>query len=111
VTLYPLVVALPTEPDSRQVTEEWGASLATFLASGEKVAVLAVAGRGAGGQGLLWRDALNRGIGRADVSEQLEAVRAVLATHPFLDPARVAVLGQGYGGFLAAAMLADRSAQ
>lgn len=58
--------------------------------------------RGSDGYGASFRNA-NRGAwGRVESDDLLAGIDAALGRHPEIDPERVGVLGEGYGGFLAA---------
>jgi dipeptidyl aminopeptidase/acylaminoacyl peptidase len=68
-----------------------------FLAS-RGYAVLQVNYRGSGGAGRAWREAGERGYGRAIEEDVMAALDAALATGR-VDRARVAIVGASYGGY------------
>ena len=88
-------------PES-QFAAHWRADLQALVARGWTV--LAPNVRGSSGYGRAWMAADDREK-RLDAVRDLKAVRDWLAGQPGIDPARLAVGGQSYGGFMALAAL------
>ena len=63
-------------------------------------AVVLVNYRGSTGYGTVWRDALEADVGHIELAD-VAAVRAALVADGTLDPARTAVSGGSWGGYLA----------
>jgi dipeptidyl aminopeptidase/acylaminoacyl peptidase len=88
-------------PES-QFAAHWRGDLQALLARGWTV--LAPNVRGSSGYGRDWMAADDREK-RMDAVRDLKAVRDWLAARPGIDPARLAVGGQSYGGFMTLAAL------
>ena len=65
-------------------------------------AVLVVDGRGTPGRGPGWEHLIHLDLADGILDDQVEALHAVAASHPFLDLDRVGIRGWSFGGFLAA---------
>jgi len=92
----PAVMAVHGGPES-QWRPGWHGEVAALLARGWSV--LAPNLRGSTGYGRIYA-ALDDGARRVDAFADLSALGHWLAAHPEVDPARVALLGQSYGGFM-----------
>ena len=55
-------------------------------------------GRGSGGQGTAFEQAVRGGLGLSEIDDQARAVRDVAARFPFVDGTRVGVFGWSFGG-------------
>uniref|UniRef100_A0A3Q0RSP0 Dipeptidyl-peptidase 10 (inactive) n=1 Tax=Amphilophus citrinellus TaxID=61819 RepID=A0A3Q0RSP0_AMPCI len=83
------------------VTEEFRLGWDWVLAGSEQVIVAWLDGRGSGFRG---QSVLQQRLGTADVEDQIAALE-YLVSRPFIDPARVGVFGEGYGGYITLMML------
>ncbi|MGO8968192.1 MAG: prolyl oligopeptidase family serine peptidase [Myxococcaceae bacterium] len=96
-TRVPVVLSFHDGPDAQ---ERPGFRWEYQLLLEQGLAVLAPNVRGSDGFGQRFR-ALDDGVLREQVLKDIAATLAVLARQPELDASRVAVWGEGYGGYLA----------
>ncbi len=98
---YPLITFVYGEPAAVTATDQWHGREALFhraLAEAGYV-VVSMDNRGTPApKGAPWRKAVYGTVGDLSSREQAAAVRALLARHAFLDPARVGVWGWSGGG-------------
>ncbi len=100
---YPAIVLVYGGPTVQSVQRRWGdrrGGLAVQLLTQRGYAVFALDNRGAGGHGQAFTTALYRRLGGVEVLDQLKGVEW-LRQQPFVDPARIGVLGWSYGGYMA----------
>lgn len=60
-------------PGSQIVTFQHHIDFSTYLASSENVVVVTADGRGSGGRGDRWRQAIHKRIGSVDLHDQIQA--------------------------------------
>ncbi|MEO7125801.1 MAG: alpha/beta fold hydrolase, partial [Nakamurella sp.] len=77
--------------------DSFDALRATYLDAG--IAVCQVNYRGSTGYGSEWRDALTARVGHTELSD-ISAVQDYLTVRGLIDPARCAIAGHSWGGFL-----------
>ncbi len=82
----------------RQVTQAWGSLVQQYLVQ-HGWAVFSVDGRGTPERGKAFEDAIYRAMSSVEVDDQLSGV-AWLKAQPFVDPARIALYGWSYGGYM-----------
>ena len=95
-TAMPTVFVVHGGPASAD-EDSFDALRATYLDAG--IAVCQVNYRGSTGYGSAWRDALTERIGHVELSD-IAAVHDHLVTRGLVDPARSAIAGHSWGGFL-----------
>jgi len=96
---YPAVVTVYGGPGVQVVRNAWeGADWSQALAARGFV-VWAMDNRGSSGRGHAFEAPLYRRFGKAELADQLDGVRYLLA-QGFVDPARVGIYGWSYGGFM-----------
>lgn len=71
-------------------------------------AVLVIDGRGTPYRGVAWDQSVHLDYVDVALADQVEALHALAAQHPFLDLSRVAMRGWSYGGYLTLAALLRR---
>ncbi|HEX6140219.1 MAG TPA: DPP IV N-terminal domain-containing protein [Candidatus Limnocylindria bacterium] len=100
-TRSPCVVWVYGGPHVQSVKKAWELTvhgLRRYLAQ-QGVAVLVVDNRGSAFRGLAFEAGIGRHLGSVEVDDQAAAVRQ-LAERGLIDPARVAITGGSYGGFM-----------
>jgi dipeptidyl-peptidase-4 len=103
---YPAVVMVYGGPGVQMVLDQWAPRLLWQHLADRGFVVFQLDNRGSAGRGPGFQAAIHRQLGQAELADQLAGLEA-LAAMPFVDPARVAIYGHSYGGFMAAlAMLA-----
>jgi dipeptidyl-peptidase-4 len=98
---YPVIVQVYGEPASQTVTNRWGGATALFhraLANAGYV-VVSFDNRGTPApKGAAWRKVIYGAVGELAAAEQAAAVKALAATHPYIDLDRVGIWGWSGGG-------------
>ena len=101
---YPVFVQVYGGPGAgRQVTKAWGGALHQYLVDRGWI-VFSIDGRGTPDRGKTFEDHIYRAMGGVEVADQLAGVEW-LKTQPFVDPARIAVYGWSYGGYMTLKLL------
>ena len=96
---YPAVVTVYGGPGEQIVRNAWeGADWSQVLAARGFV-IWEMDNRGSSGRGHAFEAPLYRRFGKAELADQLEGVRYLVA-QGFVDPARVGIYGWSYGGFM-----------
>jgi dipeptidyl-peptidase-4 len=98
---YPVIVYVYGEPASVTVVDRWGGSRALFhrALANEGYVIASFDNRGTPApKGAAWRKVVYGSVGDLSSKEQAAAVRALAATHPYIDVARVGVWGWSGGG-------------
>ena len=70
--------------------------------------VIVADGRGTPNRGVAWDQAVHRNLADPAVEDQVEALHAAAARHPFLDLSKVAIRGWSFGGYLTCLALLRR---
>ena len=98
---YPVIVHVYGEPASQTVTNRWGGATALFhraLANAGYV-VVSFDNRGTPApKGAAWRKAVYGAVGELAAAEQTAAVKALAATHSYIDLDRAGIWGWSGGG-------------
>ena len=107
---YPTVLFVYGGPQVQLVTNSFKGlkflRLHTLAAQG--YAVVMVDGRGSSNRGLHFEAAIKNSLGTVEIEDQVEGLQWLVANTEFIDPARVAIHGWSYGGYLALMGLAQR---
>lgn len=99
--VYPLLLHVYGEPAGQTVLDRWGGDnyLWHWMLAQEGYVVVSVDNRGTPApRGRAWRKSVYRQIGIQASADQAAALQQLLATRPYLDPARVGVWGWSGGG-------------
>ena len=100
---YPVFVQVYAGPSGGQVIRSWTNPLHQYLLDKGWI-VFSVDGRGTPRRGRQFADALHLGLGSVEVEDQLAGLEW-LKRQDFVDPARVAVNGWSYGGYMVLKLL------
>ncbi len=98
---YPLIVYVYGEPAGQTVVDRWGGNHALFhqALADEGYVIASFDNRGTPApKGAAWRKIVYGTVGDLSSKEQAAAVRALAASRPFIDAARVGVWGWSGGG-------------
>ncbi len=96
---YPLINALYGGPGSNEFSAAYVATPRPECAKG--YCVVKVNNRGTGNRGKAFLGAAYLRLGDVDIQDHADAVR-LLRKRPYIDGARVGIIGHSYGGFMAA---------
>ena len=94
----PVIMWQYSGPGSQEVVNRWRMDWDYYAAAEAGFAVVCVDGRGTGGRGTAFRDAVYKRLGHFETIDQLEAARYAAAL-PFADPDRMGIAGWSYGGY------------
>jgi dipeptidyl-peptidase-4 len=98
---YPVIVQVYGEPASQTVTDRWGGATALFHRALANAGYLVVSfdNRGTPApKGAAWRKVVYGAVGELAAVEQAAAVKALAATHSYVDVDRVGIWGWSGGG-------------
>jgi dipeptidyl-peptidase 4 len=98
---YPLIVNVYGEPAATTVNDSWGGSNRLLMAAlaDDGYLIASFDNRGTPSlKGRAWRKVIYGSIGVLSSQEQAAAVRALAASHPYVDLSRVGVFGWSGGG-------------
>ena len=95
-------------PHAQRVLKVETPHLASRWLAEQGYAVLVTDGRGTPGRGPDWEREVYGNLADPVLDDQLDALDAVLQTHPFLDSSRVGIRGWSFGGYLAALAVLHR---
>lgn len=93
----PVVMYQYSGPGSQEVLNAWHVDWENYFAM-QGYIVVCVDGRGTGGRGREFREAVYRNLGHYETIDQLRAARYA-ASLPEADPARIGIHGWSYGGY------------
>ncbi len=95
---YPVIIEVYGGPGVQRVTNSWQSLSDQYLAR-EGYVVFRLDNRGSSNRGKRFEDVIFRNMGDAEVRDQLAGV-GWLKSQPFVDPARIAIQGWSYGGYM-----------
>ena len=98
---YPTVLMVYGGPGVQTVLDEWGPRLLWQHLADRGFVVFQLDNRGSTGRGPAFQAPIHKRLGTVELEDQLAGLDALEAM-PFVDPARVAIYGHSYGGFMAA---------
>jgi len=100
---YPVVVRVYGGPGSAQVRKVWhDPADQLYLQAG--FILFSLDNRGTPNRSTAFKTAIDRRLGQLEVDDQIAGARW-LATQPYVDPARIGVIGWSYGGYMALMLL------
>ena len=105
---YPLIVYVYGGPHSQMVTDSWlgGVRMWEMMMAQKGYVVYVQDNRGTQNRGAAFEKAINRQCGQAEMDDQMEGIRTLLATCPWIDRDRIGVHGWSYGGFMTLSLAA-----
>uniref|UniRef100_A0A3B3WNV7 Dipeptidyl peptidase like 10 n=1 Tax=Poecilia mexicana TaxID=48701 RepID=A0A3B3WNV7_9TELE len=101
---YGLLLVIDSAPGGQAVSERFSLGWDSVLVSSDGVIVARLDGRGSGFQGQRILHEVHQRLGTVDVQDQIAALEFMMKLS-YIDRSRIAVFGQGYGGYLALMML------
>jgi dipeptidyl-peptidase-4 len=104
---YPVVVDVYGGPGGQTVTRGWSTGFNQYLAQHGYI-VFSIDNRGTPRRGVQFGAALYRQQGKVEVEDQVRGLD-YLATLPYVDPARIGVMGWSNGGYMTLMLLAKHS--
>ncbi|MDR1698560.1 MAG: S9 family peptidase [Prevotellaceae bacterium] len=94
---YPVVLCPYNAPNFQNATNDFRVGIEQYLVS-QGVIVVCVDGRGTGGRGTEFRNAVYMQLGQLEAHDQVAAAKE-LGKLSYIDPARIGIWGWSYGGF------------
>jgi dipeptidyl-peptidase-4 len=95
---YPVLFEHYGGPHSQQVTRGWGGALNQAIVD-KGFVVFELDNRGSANRGVAFEKAIYRSMGGPEVADQ-KAGAEYLKSLPFVDPAKIAIFGWSYGGYM-----------
>jgi dipeptidyl-peptidase 4 len=105
---YPAIVEVYGGPGVQTVRREWGPATDQLLAEDGYV-LFRLDNRGSDNRSVAFKTAVDRTLGTVEVRDQLAGLK-FLKSLSFVDPARVAVSGWSYGGFMTLQLMTEKGA-
>jgi dipeptidyl-peptidase 4 len=105
---YPAIVEVYGGPGVQTVRREWGAATDQLLAEDGYV-LFRLDNRGSDNRSVAFKTAVDRKLGTIEVHDQLMGLK-FLKSLPYVDPARIAVSGWSYGGFMTLQLMTEKGA-
>lgn len=102
---YPAIVSVYGGPGVSSVRKRWAGGTDQLLTQAGYV-VFRLDNRGAANRGLKFEAPIHRAMGGAEVRDQIVGERH-LAALPYVDAARIGVMGWSYGGFMTIRLLTE----
>lgn len=96
---YPAVVMVYGGPGVQTVLDGWAPRLLWQHLADRGFVVFQLDNRGSAGRGPAFQADIYKQLGKVELADQLAGLDA-LGAMPFVDPARVAIYGHSYGGFM-----------
>lgn len=104
---YPVVMYQYSGPGSQEVVNKWSVDWETYFAM-KGFMVVCVDGRGTGGRGAEFRQAVYRNLGHYETIDQIRAARYA-ASMPGADGSRMGMFGWSYGGYETLMAISDEA--
>jgi dipeptidyl-peptidase-4 len=105
---YPVIVEVYGGPHVQTVRRDWGAVTDQLLLE-EGYIVFKLDNRGSANRSVAFKTPVDRKLGTVETQDQLEGIN-LLRFLDYVDPARIAVSGWSYGGFMTLQLMTAKGA-
>ncbi|KAI5632831.1 prolyl oligopeptidase family domain-containing protein [Phthorimaea operculella] len=103
---YPMIVRVYAGPGTSRVKDGYDLEYYNwYLSTNRSFIVASIDVRGSGVMNVESMHAINNALGTVEVTDTLDAIRNLVQSYSFIDPAKVGVWGWSYGGFATTMML------
>jgi len=108
---YPMLIYTYGGPNSQVIGDGWGVAWDDHLVTEREVIYVTIDGRGSGYRGDKLLHAIYYQMGVVEVEDQISVAQQLIKLYKFIDPARTAIWGWSYGGYVTARVMATDKAQ
>lgn len=105
---YPVIFKVYGGPESRSVTNDFDFNLYNYFLAQQGIIVLRADHRGAGHHGRKGMDLMYRQLGKWEMKDYTAVIKH-LHSLPFIDPDRIGITGDSYGGYVTLLALTQQS--
>src|SRR5262249_54961903 len=105
---YPVIVSVYGGPTSQTVLQSLQDHLLQQWFADHGFIVVSIDGRGTPGRGRDWERVIKGDLIKTTLGDQVDALQALMRTHPEMDAARVGIYGWSFGGYFTAMAVMQR---
>ncbi|XP_039280693.1 venom dipeptidyl peptidase 4-like [Nilaparvata lugens] len=104
---YPLLLLIGPWPDQKQIFDEYSPpDFYDYLATAMDVVVVSLDVRGSSWRGDSYTFSIYKRAGQVEVEDHIFVTKELMKKYKYIDPQRIAVMGEAYGGWIATNLLA-----